>query len=91
MTIREPETERAGREERSCVGGMFGEALIQGSEPGTNRREEDPTIESSDWLLRQSGRHDRPTSKEWRWLRPGGSDVWDGIQGLWSTECPRTQ
>lgn len=41
-------TQRAGREERSCVGGMFREALIQVSEPGTKRREEDLTIESSD-------------------------------------------
>jgi hypothetical protein len=48
MTILEPKTEGAGRGERSCVGGMFREALIQVSEPGTKRREEDPTIESSD-------------------------------------------
>ena len=91
MTILEPKKELAGREERNCVGGMFREVLIQVSEPRTQRIKEERSIGPSDWHPRQSGRHDRPTSKEWRCLRPGGSDGWGWGTGIVGYRMPPHQ
>ena len=91
MTILEPKKELGGREERNCVGGMFQEVLIQVSEPRTQRIKEELSIGPSDWHPRQSGRHDRPTSKEWRCLRPGGSDGWGWGTGIVGYRMPPHQ
>lgn len=87
-SIHEPKNERVGREGRRCVTARFGKRCMRVSGTRTGREEAVPTIEQSNWHLRQSGRHDRPTSKEERGIGPGGNGerCWD--QGILKHRTP---